>query len=196
MLYWLLCHLISLSFLAPFVGSSLRQSLDSCLSFFLWAVIWLSFLNLHCKMKGSWVPLLSMVPKILPCTILHVPSFLFTWGRYSWWPQKPCVEDWGATEWKKSHPPVRADILDFVWVRSVLLLSLHCCSFLILLVTAGRINWTKLLLISLSLQHWVPRAWSLDLFSFYPLFLVTLSNLTPLHTKSIFVRFHSPSCSD
>ena len=147
-------------------------------------------------MKGSWVPLLSMVPKILPCTILHVPSFLLTWGGYSWWPQKPCAEDWGATEWKKSHPPVRADILDFVWVRSVLLLSLHCCSFLILLVTAGRSNWTKLLLISLSLQHWVPRARSLDLFSFYPLFLVTLSNLMPLHTNSIFVRFHSPSCSD
>lgn len=102
---------------------------------------------------------------------------LLTWGRHSWWPQKPCVEDWGATEWKKSHPPVRAHVLDFVWVRSVLLLSLHRCSFLIFLVTAGRSNWTKLLLISPSLQHWVPRAQSSDLFlSSFP---VTLSSLVP-----------------
>lgn len=152
-----------------------------------------AFLNLPCNLKGPWVPLLSMVPKILPCTILHIPSFLLTWCRYSWWPQNPCVEDWRATEWKQSHSPIRTPIMDFMWVRNVLLLSLNHYSFLVLLVTASRSIWTNLLLTCPYPQHWMPRAQSLDFFSFYPLSLVTSSSLTPFNTNSIFVSFILPA---
>lgn len=79
-----------------------------------------------------------------------------------------------------------------MWVRKVHLLSLNHYSFLVLFVIAGSPTWSKLVFSSLFSQHSVPRAHSLDLFSFYTLSLVISSSLMPLNTIYIFVSFILP----
>lgn len=127
----------------------------------------------------------------------HAPfSILLTWSRHSWWPQKPLhVLKIEVPQNEKESPTVRAPCSRLcVSEKYLLLLSLHRCSHFWFFwlqqveVTGLNCSW------STSLQHWVPRAQSSDLF--LPLFLWLCLVLCLLHTSSIFVQFHSPSCLD